>query len=593
MPAYYDLQKDFFPYTVEDGQSRISVAPFWVLAVVRFENQVTFDRNDSRNGNKTGNRSVTNDRSYIMKTKDTLILGGDVLQMSVSSSKASHVGSLDAILANTRDFRSEILPGDWVLAWIVNDKEKAVDLATRIRAGQPCNRFTDGFKFIGRAQTCDRLMNVDAQGHRVIRYSLNAAGFVEFDSQIIYFQQIEVENDDVFGAWSRKLGTIINDIVESRDENGHKDVGALKIDNLLRRLLVVLLGRGLPKKDKNLSADQDPLAERRAGGEACLVPYAVGALLGRSPSEGTMKYADLLQSIVGVQKYSLDNSGAIQNSFSALMPRLEGTGPYYRTGVPLKGSSLPTPPEFSYQSVWSILSQYLNPGLNEMYVTLRASPDDGSIVPTFIARQYPFTTEASFKGHKADFLRTRYLELPRWKIAPALIRSERIGTNDAQRFNLCHIVGIAPKADPAWEFLANKPIRDDLDIFRSGLRPYSTTVNCSIKDAVKDPQRWSDHVADFTMQQQLTLNGTVTLVGIEAPICIGDNCEFDDTVFHIESVTHSCSIVQGRRQFITSLGLTHGMSSEARIKQSKLDIALSQYVVFSDDSTEASVMQEI
>ncbi len=588
MPAYYDLLSDF---GVRDG--RISVAPFWVIASVRFLNQVTFDRNDQKNGKKVGNRSVTDNRAFAAATKEMLVLGTEVQQMSISSSKGAHVTGLDALLLPTRDFRSEILPGDWVFAWIVNSRERAIDLAARIRRGDACNRFDDGLKFMGRCQSMDKLRTVDAGGRRVIRYALRAAGFTEFDSQIIYFPELETRDD--FGEWFRKLGNILNDIIESRNADGHKDVGSLKIDLLLPRLLTTLLGKGLPRKDKNIAGSankNDVELERRAGGEAYLVPDKAAALLGKGAASGMLKYADLLEVVTGVQHYRNDTTGSMQNSFAVLIPHLVGAGPHYRTGQPLQGNTMPTPPTFDYESVWSILGQYLNPGINEMYLTLRASPDQGRIVPTFIARQLPFTTQASSIGHKADFPRTQFLELPRWKIDPVLVFGERVGTNDAQRFNFCHVTGIAPDRDPLQEFILNRPIRDDLDILRSGLRPYSTTVNCSVLDSRIDSRRWTDHVADFTMQQQLTLGGSLRLQGIEAPICVGDNCEFEEVVYHIEGVNHSCFLDEkGKPRFITNLTITHGMSSEARIERSKKDISIAQYAVFTDEGSDASVVE--
>lgn len=68
-------------------------------------------------------------------------------------------------------------------------------------------------------------------------------------------------------------------------------------------------------------------------------------------------------------------------------------------------------------------------------------------------------------------------------------------------------------------------------------------------------------LSDILMGQHLTLTGTMTVVGIQSPICPGDNLEFDDTVLHIESVTHQyTSDDGGRTSFSTVLQLSHGLS---------------------------------
>jgi hypothetical protein len=256
---------------------------------------------------------------------------------------------------------------------------------------------------------------------------------------------------------------------------------------------------------------------------------------------------------------------------------------------------LPAIPQFNGQkSVWSIISQFLNPIVNEMFTTLRVSPS-GDIMPTLIARQLPFTSgmlsdqyhpkemivsDDKHKRHKAvkngdgaspqfqtrklNF--TRFTELPRWTVSPILIKSVDLGRSDALRFNFVHVVaeaGLGDKNKTA-QISRDPPIRDDLDIDRSGLRPYMVSVNCAPSDAtLRRAGEWSYLISDIVMGQQMTITGSLDLVGVQSPICIGDNIEYDNHVLHIESVTHSFSVnmANGMTTFSTSLGLTHGMTS--------------------------------
>jgi hypothetical protein len=56
----------------------------------------------------------------------------------------------------------------------------------------------------------------------------------------------------------------------------------------------------------------------------------------------------------------------------------------------------------------------------------------------------------------------------------------------------------------------------------------------------------------------------VSCLGIESPICEGDNLEFEGIVYHIESVNHSCAIDpgSGMRHWATTLTLTNGLRAE-------------------------------
>jgi hypothetical protein len=70
-------------------------------------------------------------------------------------------------------------------------------------------------------------------------------------------------------------------------------------------------------------------------------------------------------------------------------------------------------------------------------------------------------------------------------------------------------------------------------------------------------------LADFVIGQHLTLTGTFVLQGIQSPISPGDNFQYNETVYHIEQVAHSCSIgSDGHKEFHTILHVNHGLSSE-------------------------------
>jgi len=208
-----------------------------------------------------------------------------------------------------------------------------------------------------------------------------------------------------------------------------------------------------------------------------------------------------------------------------------------------------------------------------------------------VARQLPFSSDFG----PTDIATTKFLELPRWKIHPTLVRKVDVGRSDAMRWNFVHVYGDpGPVSDAARYNTAqvplNPPVRDDLDTARSGLKNYSATVSCHHSDINNHgPLKWMALLADWLMGQHLTLTGMMEVEGVQSPICPGDNIEWDGVVFHIESVTHTCSMGGGSKSFSTTLALTHGVAAQPTGPD------LFQYAGLTDTDLrtyEASVTQE-
>jgi hypothetical protein len=65
------------------------------------------------------------------------------------------------------------------------------------------------------------------------------------------------------------------------------------------------------------------------------------------------------------------------------------------------------------------------------------------------------------------------------------------------------------------------------------------------------------------MDGYLRLDGQIELFGIQEPIDVGDNIQFEDVVYHIESMSHTCVVTpDGVKSFSTSIALSHGMPAD-------------------------------
>lgn len=593
--ATYNLALDYSDNIDADD---LSSSAHWVLAIVRLDVPLSYSRQQAG--------SVNLDVSVGAKTRgQTLIIAEDCVQLSVSRAKASHTKSLQATLKpGAANYLVEVLPGDWVLAWIVHDKDRADDLRFRIARGEACNGARDGFRFLGRVDSMRKSGSRLPNGGRTVSYALTATAFKELDTQIFYDQNLAdgtLEAQNV-GRWLAKVGVDIQAIFAITASDGQQD----NVHLLIPTFVELLVGRGVSERinptggGKELQAftgggpastgtspQTESETEAKEAPFAYLVPKEVGQLLGRtsrdaSKAGGILAYADLLTLLFGVQKYE----GGQPNTVSAFVPTVAQddqltTARHRYTGTPLLGSFLPMMPDLDNRPLWSVLQQYLNPVVNEMYTALRVQ-EDGSVAPTLVLRQIPFTTTPMAKKLDGDNAQvgltagasdlhrvayTAYMSLPRWVIPSTLVTAFNVGRSDAQRVNFVHVYGqnadLATTQTITAQLVQNKPIRDDLDIQRSGLHAYMSTVACREVNTVgTTPSVWMELAADWLIGGQYVLNGTIACRGVSLPVAEGDNVEFDGVVYHVEGITDTCSVgPSGARSWTTTFTVSNGYNA--------------------------------
>lgn len=567
MPSYNIIED--FEVSETDAEESLQSAPDWCVVVFRFQNPLTYDRA------KQGSFSTIYSDGVRVRG-GPLIIRDEVRGVSVTSTKTNHLTQMSAaLLPNAKvNFLSEIMPGDWVFAWMAHKPSDIDAVIKKVKDGKAANGFSDGLKFMGRIVSCRKVLEQAAQGPRRVHYNVTAAGFSEFDATLFYEPHL-AENIPAIGQYFAALGAHINKLI---DEQGQ----GIDVNKALRLFLDLLLGQGITK---NLGLPTgDASLNSTAGLDApysYVVPKEVGAVIGKTDKSkpDLLSAADCIEFVYGRQEYEeqefTDDEMALLNTEEGQQGTLaviagqrlnpkgtKGGGNRRFTGNDMLGIFLPTPPQFSNHSVWSILNQYLNPAVNEMYTCLRVNPQ-GRVVPTLVARQLPFSTELA----PSDPPVTKFLSLPRWVVHPILVKRADIGRSDSLRINFVHVYGDdGPQSmNPvAGQIVLAPPYRDDLDIARSGLKPHMQTVSNAPQDNVtgESAKKWMAILSDILMGQQLTLTGLIEIFGVQAPICPGDNIEFDGAVFHIESVTHSCAIENGTKSFTTTLALSHGLSAD-------------------------------
>ncbi len=561
----------------------LTQSSYAIVAVVRLGTPLSFSRK------KMG--SITRDLSAgaLLRAEKPLVITDDLHHLQVSHNKRSHTGQMQlALLATEVNYLIEILPGDHVFAWIVNNREDYERLLKQIDQGEPCNDFNDGLKFMGRIHNVRKMVSVDpGSGTKHAGYTISAMSFSELDAMFYYDRSLaskDVIQRDL-GQWLARIGLDAEALFAQDTDTGVKENN---VNDIVPALLDLIVGHGpsTPVADRvptvlaaggvDISAQPTALL---SPDYAYIIPQMVGKLIGFDPgqaSKGVVSYADVLELIIGVQNYP-NKSG----DWDVFLPEVKPTSSINRRVCPKKmlGTFLSAHLDFASRPLWQVLNAYLNPTINEMYTTLRVN-SAGKVVPTVVMRQIPFTTESFTpdtrseeidNGSLGDVPFTRFLDLPQWEIPPVMIQHADIGRSDATRFNFVHIYGsnnyqtADVQRSIQEQMVNNPPIRDDLDIMRSGMRPYMTTVECFVSDQVgKVPGKWMALVADWMIGSHLTLNGSIECHGIQAPICVGDNLLFDGVAYHIEAVTHTWALNtnDGTKQWTTQLSLTNGMRAD-------------------------------
>jgi hypothetical protein len=517
--------------------------------------QLTFLRWNVRDTEHNGDGTNKQD------LKDPFIVINDCVQLSINSNKSSHVHQMSAILmGGDFNYSTAIAPGDFVLVNMVNSDEvlfgkngtpqtpSSSSLYARARAKNSINRVNDGFKGIFKIQSVRRILTVAPNGVKMFHYQLAGSAFTEFN-QVVYFNPYLFNTDTK--NLERASGLLNTDASKEWAENFKKDKN--NISSIFKSLVGFLIGKGFPadyveqKKDVVINHNKN-----------FMIPSEVGNLLGLSKSSN-LKAADMFNYQVGIQQYD-------GNSLNPISMTKDGM---FYVGKELSGSVLMQAEPWSSVTAWSILNQYTNSLINEIYTSFKQMPN-GTIMPCVVLRQKPFTSK-QFVIDEPTIPTTPFLSIPRWKISPDLIVSLSLGRDEVARINFVHIIGktrYVDIKDQVAQQASSKLFQEDSDdIQRNGLRPFISACDFDFptdESKLSKSGIWNKLMFDWLNNGHLKENGTLVCAGLQENIAIGDNVQIEDTVLHIESVNHVMQIdANGNKTFRTTLQLSYGVDTGA------------------------------
>lgn len=541
---------DIKPNGVEiDANLVHQTSPSWVLTILRWAVRDTFRTK----------RKETLDYSTIAGQQPDgtpLVIENDCIQVSVSDSKSVLTPSMNATLLVTDiNYETAIAPGDFVFVNILNSEIESRRVADKARNLSAINKENDGFKGFFKIQSVRKSLMVEPQSG-VKRYAIKITGFAftEFNNCIYFNPYLLSSTDKNLRIYLTNIGLDWANI--------NQDKGLTRIQSIIEFLINSFIGSGFP--DHGRKTDQFAPVTSNTN---FYMPQGTGDLLGIDTVESAKEVYNYL---FGIQSYSPQAQTLAQGmNPSGVDPQATKKSRFIFLQNPVEGNTVTKPEYWNQQQAWSILNQFTNAPLNEMYSCFRISPN-GSIMPTVVLRQIPFTTD---NFNNENYRVTRFMNVPRWNVDPALAFSFDLGKDEALRTNFVQYYGrsvTGPANYIAAEIAKQNYVYDIDDVRRNGLKPHVIT---SEFDRLPDPPYtregyfrspgWAKILGDALIGGHLKLSGTINFVGLVEPIAVGDNLQFDNVVYHIEQISHVASIdANGKKTFRTTVAVSNGMDIE-------------------------------
>lgn len=616
----------YFPqYQIKsNNEQHHSISPSWLVLFVRFAEPNTF--------------SVKNvDNLLATRPLSQSIVENDCVYVSIDNSKNNVLKTCHLTLKNsdTMWFRV-VTPGDWVVVWIHEDERTIKNHSKLLAFGDPtqfknqlCN-WNSGLKFLGRVNNISFRDSVSADGLRATLTNITCISFMEFNTSAYYLYghlttpQYDQSKDSIkFGEQIKSPNNSFLEFSWTQEYTKSK-IAALR-ENWAQEYYNLFLRPNKNKKIFSVSPDSlfkfffftalsvtSDFGENNAKGlgvravhDAIRIPKIIGAILNKPNATFLI---EIFNCYIGVQDYVHPTVSAPWRAFVPNFTKNPNAPFFYEPKDErrrLKGESVFTPPRWNNQSIWSILTQFSNNLLNELYSSLRISPDN-TITPSIILREKPFTTGLLFATQKLftslhptattqsvvqNSLNSKtrntvrslisknkfsfFQNLPRWVIHPSRVSNFEMHFSN-NRVNLCQVWGLSSaallntvniNADSimAAQAVSGNAVYNLMDIRRHGLY---ADINESSWDlgasggehSVSNAPLWAAMRAGWLMNSALLATGSITMSGVSEPIAEGDNLQYQDYLFHVESVAHRAGITSsGKKFFYTTVLLSNGV----------------------------------
>jgi hypothetical protein len=523
----------------KNGFDSHQVSPAYVLTFVRWEGR---DLRDSSGSS--------------LETRDPMVVINDAVNITLNSQKNSRTSSVSIdLLCGDINYATAVAPGDYVLVNLLDWEKDAMVVYNKALNQKPINSISDGFKGIFKIMTVTKNLVTAPDGHKMFSCNVTAMSFTELDTAYLYNPLI----DGALQAGSKAffvalVGQMYSDLLKSDS----------KCQEIIKSLFEILLGKSV-RSNNEKGVDY--------GDTHYKLPNNFGKLIGRDSASYMNEMYNLVIGIWSNGDTSNLSTAPIHKQLNPSITKISKKSNMYQTPNEIQGNKLLSVENWNQKTVWSILNENLNQVLNEMYVTYRPDPESGLIYPTLVIRQKPFNNPDFKSSFGSNF--TYFTSLPRWRIDPAMVFSYQMTKNQHLDFNFVQVYtrGLASSSagDVTRQIQEMNFISNRSSIERGGMRPYIMSSNFDFPVGGNKRIRakeWTELVADWVINGHLKESGVINCVGLQEPIAVGDNLEFDNVLYHIEGVSHVFHIHHdGKKEFKTSLTVSYGIDMKSNSDQ--------------------------
>ena len=503
----------------------------------------------------------------VVTTTEPILLDKDIISISTTKQKSAPAGRFEFSLAPTKNWIAHITPGSWVIIHMAPRKITQDDINSS-------NQET--LKMIGRIDSVRVSVQVDpSTGARSTLYRVQGRDWGQvFESSMYIDPAAFAASDSPFVI----TNGLMSDLLIDTNANKKEGQGTFSTTNLVDFVIKVFAGQGLEERRKVVAG--------LPGANQFLPQYVY-------------KVPDFLKKYMNMSR-----DGSLTNSIEIVAGKLTGYDKYTdekeTIGIPLY------PLFIGNNMLWQLINEHSCSVINENIAELRWI--DGKPKFCLYKRVKPFIidspgagslsnaragVEALSKGGSSSKIQSSFFNVKRTSIDLMDVITLEMGNNWQDSANFVEIMPDASlislpsdtsplvKSLPALKGQSN--VASEVSWARDGFRPlmYSTKFFPTDSQGTIDifgQTKWLPTMAKWYFDTHKMLNGTVTMIGQDKYIGVGDNIMLpaatagstnyvtkqenpDSNILgHIEAITNTFTVQSnGARSFITTVNFIRGI----------------------------------
>jgi hypothetical protein len=506
----------------------------------------------------------------VEEIEQIIITSASLMSLSTSKRKSAPAGTFEFRLAPTYNWTARITPGSWCVLLMSQDKPIPQISASNLGSADP-----DLVKMLGRIDSCRVAVEVDQEtGARRTVYVITGQDWGSvFDTKLYIDPIVRNNNLEKLSAVGHAARLGFDNFILEWTDNKH---AALPTSTQCIDAMIKLWGAPL--------LDVGDALTGALGGGANPIQLDTNILFS---SEAQFKLPVQVAQYMGLGGLLADVPGGASINFSKVIKRYDGVLSSYDTysGDNQESNGFPDPASmYKVNTFWQILTDNCNPVVNELVTDMRW--ENGKANLALYKRAKPFINRSTFDGSDQPQVQkniSKFSNVRRIKLDLEDIITINAGTNWRDKFNFIEIRPQPQLNQTNFDTMVKieSQIIDRKAYEREGFKPLMQTAyympfNGS-EPAPLEALQWKYLMKEWYFNTHLMLNGSMTIIGQNKYIQVGDNIQIPAGVLgpvnynalqdgqaymtaHVEAVNHNFSVTpEGGRSFATTIQFVRGV----------------------------------